>query len=43
MNNKQAAGMATRQHDLVIANGRIIDPESKLDVGRLLAISDGRI
>ena len=32
-----------QRYELVIANGRVIDPESKLDAGRNLGISDGRI
>ena len=38
-----AAGRPAGQYDLVIAGGRVIDPESGLDAVRFVAIRDGRI
>jgi N-acyl-D-aspartate/D-glutamate deacylase len=35
--------IAAKDYDTVILNGRVIDPESKLDAVRNLGISDGRI
>lgn len=43
MRNEEAAGAIDKQYDLVIANGRVIDPESKLDAVRYLGIGAGRI
>ena len=33
----------TAPHDVVIANGRVIDPETKLDAGRNIGIKNGKI
>jgi len=38
-----APGAFSQNYDLVINNGRVIDPESKLDAVRNIAISDGKI
>ena len=37
------AGQPSTAYDLVIANGRVIDPESRLDASRHVGIRDGRI
>jgi dihydroorotase len=37
------APLAAQTHDLVISNGRVLDPESELDAVRNVAISGGRI
>ncbi len=37
------SGLWAQSHDLVIANGRVMDPESGLDAVRHVGITDGRI
>jgi N-acyl-D-aspartate/D-glutamate deacylase len=37
------AAMAARDYDIVILNGRVINPESKLDAARNIGVSDGKI
>jgi N-acyl-D-aspartate/D-glutamate deacylase len=39
----KSAGASPKDFDLVILNGRVIDPESKLDAVRSVGVSDGRI
>jgi hypothetical protein len=36
-------GVATESYDLVILNGRVMDPESGLDAVRNVAVKDGRV
>src|SRR5581483_1571702 len=38
-----AAGAAAQQYDTVISGGRVIDPETKLDAVRNVAIENGKI
>jgi len=40
---RSAAPVAAQNFDLVILNGRVIDPESKLDAVRNIGVRDGRI
>ncbi|MCG3163732.1 MAG: N-acyl-D-glutamate deacylase [Acidobacteria bacterium] len=39
----KSAATAAKDFDIVILNGRVIDPESKLDAARNIGVSDGKI